>query len=82
MKRVKVNIRSVFEQIATEVFQMNNAEQAKEYITEFISNTQINEVDKNVICSNVKDLKRIGAVHQYICNSLLKYEGLGVVKKK
>ena len=82
MKRVKVNIRSVFEQIATEVFQMNNAEQAKEYITEFIANTQINEVDKNVICSNVKDLKRISSIHQYICNSLLKYEGLGVVKKK
>jgi hypothetical protein len=77
--KVKVNIKSVFEQISSEVFIMNNHQQAKDFITNFISNTQIKDIDKNIILNNVNKCKRISDIQRYICNSLLKYEGMSVV---
>ena len=76
--KAKVKIKSVFEQIASEVFQMNNPQQAKDFIVSFISDTQIKDTDKNVILNNVNKLKRINDIQRYICNSLLKYEGMSV----
>lgn len=76
--KAKVNIKSVFEQIAGEIFQMNNPQQAKDFIVEFINGTQIKDTDKKVILNNVDKLKRISDVQRYICNSLLKYEGMSV----
>jgi len=74
----EIKIKSVFEQISTEVFKMNNVNDAKEYINEFIESKSINEMDKKVITINITNCKRIGDIHRYICNSLLKYEGMGV----
>lgn len=76
--KAKVSIKSVFEQIAGEVFQMNNPQQAKDFIIGFINGTQIKDTDKKVILNNVDKLKRINDIQRYICNSLLKYEGMGV----
>ena len=78
--KAKVKIKSVFEQIASEVFQMNNPQQAKDFIVGFISDTQIKDTDKNVILNNVNKLKRINDIQRYICNSLLKYEGMSVAQ--
>jgi hypothetical protein len=76
--KAKVNIKSVFEQIASEVFKMNNPEQAKTFIVEFILGKGINEIDKNIILNNIKPLKKMNDINRYICNSLLKYEGMSV----
>jgi hypothetical protein len=74
----KVQIKSVFEQIAGEVFKMKDANTAKLFIIEFITNKGINGIDKNVIVNNVTNCKSINQIQRYICNSLLTYEGMGV----
>ena len=76
----KFQIKSIFEQIATEVFSMRNPNQAKQFITEFVSGKDINETDKQMIIRNVNGCKQMDKIQSYICNSLLKYEGLSVNK--
>jgi len=76
MKNFK--IKSVFEQISTEVFKMSNVNEAKLFINEFITNKGINGVDKQVIVNNVSKCTNISAIQRYVCNSLLQYEGMSV----
>ena len=76
MKNFK--IKSVFEQIAAEVFTMRDVNKAKTFINEFITAKGINGVDKQVITNNVSKCTSINAIQRYVCNSLLKYESLGV----
>lgn len=76
--KAKVNIKSVFEQIASEVFKMNNPQSMKEFIINFINDTQIKDIDKKIILNNVEKLKTANNIQMYICNSLLKYEGMSV----
>jgi hypothetical protein len=74
----KFPIRSVFEQIATEVFQMSNVNVAKEFISNFLKEKKIKEEDKKVILYNVSNCKSMNMLQRYICNSLLKFEGMSL----
>ena len=74
----KFEIKSVFEQISTEVFKMNDVNKAKSFINEFITAKGINGIDKQVIVNNVSKCTNISAIQRYICNSLLKYEGMSL----
>lgn len=74
----KFEIKSVFEQIATEVFTMRDVNKAKAFINEFITAKGINGVDKQVIINNVSKCTNINAIQRYVCNSLLKYEGMSL----
>ena len=76
MKSLK--IKSVFEQIAAEVFTMRDVNKSKSYIVEFITSKGINGIDKNVIVNNVNKCTNINAIQRYVCNSLLQYEGMGL----
>jgi hypothetical protein len=76
----KFQIKSIFEQIAEQVFVMRNVNEAKQFITEFVEGKGINDEDKKLILRNVSSIKTLDKVHNYICNSLLKYEGLSVNK--
>lgn len=76
MKNFK--IKSVFEQIAAEVFTMRDVNKAKTFINEFITSKGINGVDKQVIINNVANCKNISAIQRYVCNSLLRYEGMSL----
>jgi hypothetical protein len=76
--KANVQIKSIFEQIAEKVFVIGNVNEAKSFITEFVEAKNINNVDKNVILNNVSKCKNVQAVQKYICNSLLKYEGMSV----
>jgi hypothetical protein len=76
----KVQIKSIFEQIAFEVFSIRDVNQAKQFITEFVNNKKIKDEDKKVIIDNVNACKSISRVQTYICNSLLKYEGMSLNK--
>jgi hypothetical protein len=75
---MKVQIKSIFEQIAENVFKMNNVGVAKQFIVEFVNNKDIKEEDKKTILKNVNDCKSITKLQTYICNSLLQYEGMGM----
>jgi len=76
--KAKVQIKSIFEQIATQVFVMRNLNEAKLFIKTFVEEKNINNIDKNTILTNIDKCKNIQAVQRYICNSLLKYEGMSV----
>ena len=76
--KAKVQIKSIFEQIAEKVFVMNNMNEVKSFVKSFVEGKNINNVDKNTILMNVDKCKNIQAVQRYICNSLLKYEGMSV----
>jgi hypothetical protein len=79
---MRVQIKSIFEQIAEQVFKMTDATKAKTFITEFVTEKGINDEDKRMILKNLENLKSIAQIQRYICNSLLQYEGLGVGTRK
>lgn len=76
----KVQIKSIFEQISEEVFEMKDVNKAKQFITEFVTNKKIKDEDKQVIINNVNNCKYLHQIQLYICNSLLKYEGMSLNK--
>jgi hypothetical protein len=76
--KTKVQIKSIFEQIAEKVFVMNNVNDIKSFVKSFVEEKSINNIDKNIILTNVDKCKNTQAVQRYICNSLLKYEGMSV----
>jgi hypothetical protein len=76
--KAKVQIKSVFEQIAEKVFVMGNINEMKSFVKSFVEGKNINNIDKNIILNNIDKCKNVQAVHRYICNSLLKYEGMSV----
>jgi hypothetical protein len=79
---MRAQIKSIFEQIAEQVFKMTDATKAKTFITEFVTEKGINDDDKRTILNNIENLKSIAQIQRYICNSLLQYEGLGVGVRK
>ena len=76
----KVQIKSIFEQIASEVFNMKDVNKAKQFITDFVNDKKIKDEDKTVIINNVNNCKSISRIQTYICNSLLRYEGMSLNK--
>ena len=78
MKKSKVQIKSIFEQIAAQIFLMTDLAKAKAFVTEFVDSKDINEHDKYYILQEVNNAKTLVKFQAYICNSLLKYEGMGV----
>ena len=78
MKKTKVPIKSIFEQISSKVFLMTNLAEAKTFVTEFVNSKDINEHDKFYILQEVNNAKSLVRFQTYICNALLKYEGMGM----
>jgi hypothetical protein len=76
----KVQIKSIFEQIASEVFNMKDVNKAKQFVTDFVNDKKIKDEDKTVIINNVNACKSISRIQTYICNSLLRYEGMSLNK--
>jgi hypothetical protein len=78
---MKYPIKSVLEEISTAVFSMRNLNEAKDYIINFINEKRINDKDKENIINATRDAKSLTSLQTYLCNALLKYEGLGVGSK-
>jgi hypothetical protein len=78
MKKAKVPIKSIFEQISHRVFLMTNLAEVKTFVTEFVNSKDINEHDKYYILQEVNNAKSLVRFQTYICNALLKYEGMGM----
>lgn len=77
---MKVKIKSIFEQISEQVFQMKDVNEMKTFVREFVESKKIADDDKKRILTNVEEIKTATAFHRYICNSLLMYEGMGMNK--
>jgi hypothetical protein len=57
---------------------MKDANQAKTFIIDFVTAKNIKDIDKQNIINVVSECKHISKIQAYICNSLLKYEGMSV----
>jgi hypothetical protein len=77
---MKHQIKSIFEQISERVFVMRDLNEAKKFVTEFVEGKDINEIDKKNILREVNNARTLARFQTYICNSLLKYEGMGMNK--
>jgi hypothetical protein len=75
---MKFPIKSIFEQISSQVFLMTNLVEAQNFIIDFVRSKDINEKDKNAIIVQTVQAKSLTRLQTYICNSLLKYEGMGI----
>lgn len=80
MSKFKVNIKSIFEEISQEVFKMNSINDIQTYVTEFVNNKNIDPKDKQSILTNIMNCQNVKRAQSYICNSLLRFEGLSVNK--
>lgn len=75
----KIQIKSIFEQIAESVFTSNTTlDETKEFVINFVNAKQINEKDKKIIVSNINNSKSMIRLQTYVANSLLQYEGHGL----
>jgi len=75
---MKHPIKSIFEQISEKLFTIKDVNEAKSFIVDFVSTKNINEKDKQNILKAVNESKTLYKIQNYVCNSLLKYEGLGM----
>jgi len=75
---MKIQIKSALEEIAPQIFQMRDLNEAKNTIKTFLETKKIKDTDKQIILQNIDGSKNINSIHRYIANSLLKYEGMGV----
>jgi hypothetical protein len=77
-------IKSVLEAISTAVFttKWNSLEEAKQYVINAMEGKSISLNDYLAINKAVKEAPTMVKLQQYLCNSLLKYEGMGVGAKK
>ncbi len=73
-----MQIKSIFQEISTTVFQMKNLDEAKTFITTFVSDRSINEKDKLNILKAVSETRSLYKLQNYLCNALLKYEGMSL----
>ena len=75
---MSVKIKSIFEAIALDVFAAKSLTVVQQSIKEYVESKDIKEVDKKQILKEVSESKSLIKLQTYICNSLLKYEGMGV----
>lgn len=75
---MSVKIKSIFEAIALDVFAAKSLTVIQQSIKEYVESKDIKEVDKKQILREVSSAKSLIKLQTYICNSLLKYEGMGV----
>lgn len=73
------NIKSVFEQISTHIFTSTDTlDKDKQYVIQFIESKGIDGNDKTTIVKQVNAAHSKYKLQQYVCNSLLRFEGLSV----
>jgi hypothetical protein len=75
---MKIAIKSIFEQISEKVFTAKTLGEAQRIVKEFVESKDINEKDKELILKETLNAKSLARFQTYICNSLLKYEGMGM----
>jgi hypothetical protein len=81
LKLIKMSthqIHSTLETIATKVFACKTLPEAKNVIISYIAETKVNSKDKDSIINETNSAKSLTALQRYLCNALLKYEGLGM----
>jgi hypothetical protein len=74
----KFKIESILAEVSEQVFACTNLKDGKDIIISLLERKNINEADKKVMLYTLSNIKSLSKLQTYVCNSLLKYEGLGV----
>tara|TARA_R110000796_G_scaffold227056_1_gene343568 strand:+ start:318 stop:542 length:225 start_codon:yes stop_codon:yes gene_type:complete len=74
-----MKFKSTLKQITSEVFSATTLTEGKLIVNNHIGGTGIKDTDKKTILRNVNNINELGKLQYYICNSLLKFEGLGLI---
>lgn len=75
---MSVQIHSTLEQVSASIFQCKNVEEGKQELIEYIQGKGIKEMDKKKMIWDISQIKSVYKLQYYVCNSLLKYEGLSL----
>ena len=75
----KIKLISVLERISEVTFQATQPQLSatKEIIVKMLNESNVKDADKKTMIRNINETKYITALQRYICNALLKYEGMG-----
>lgn len=79
-KKRNIEITSILNGIRDKVWACKDSDACKTLIIDYVTASEINQKDKDAITSTVRSKRNINEVHMYFANSLLQYEGLGVIK--
>jgi len=74
----KFKIESILVEVSEQIFACTNLKDGKDIIISLLERKNINEADKKVMLYTLSNIKSLSKLQTYVCNSLLKYEGLGV----
>jgi hypothetical protein len=74
----KFKIESILVEVSEQVFACTNLNEGKNIIISLLERKNINEADKKIMLYTLSNIKSLSRLQTYVCNSLLKYEGLGV----
>lgn len=75
---MKYPIKSILETISTKVFIMNDVDSAKKYCINEIEKHNIDSIEKTKMLNEIKSFTKLNKLSHYLCNALLKFEGLGM----
>lgn len=75
-----ITIKSTLEKIVSEVFVEADFTTAKNIAVDHLKTTNVK--DKNKMIYEINNARNMQALHRYLCNALLKYEGLGINNKR
>jgi len=74
----KFKIESILVEVSEQVFACTNLNEGKNIIISLLERKNINMADKKIMLYTLSNIKSLSRLQIYVCNSLLKYEGLGV----
>ena len=75
-----LEIKSILRSILDDVKSTSDLTQAQSVITTRVVNSKVNDVDKRKILLSVAQCRTYTQLLKYVYNSLLKYEGEGLIK--
>lgn len=73
---MKTQLKSTLETICNEVFSMKDVVKAKEIAVKHLEQTGVKDKDKMI--KEIKTFSNMTSLQRYVCNALLKFEGLGM----
>lgn len=75
-----ITIKSTLEKIVEHVFVEVDFTKAKNIAVKHLEETTVKDKDRMI--KEINNARNINALHRYLCNALLKYEGLGINSKR
>jgi hypothetical protein len=79
---MKITIKSVLEPIIIQTFVMGSLVEIQQFTIAEIEKTHIKQQDKEQLINQIKQHKNPTRLKCYLCNALLKYEGMSLTPPK